>query len=96
MSTLTLKKDVPVANQEPAQPVPDASEDSDLVPIRIDLGDSASHISFNGQPYYHGRIYNVTVALARQLQETCVRTKAHEASLHGNENMGRRPRPQYA
>lgn len=95
MSTLTLKKDVPVAGED-APLVGAESDESNEIPIRIDLGESAGHISYNGIPYHHGRIYYVSIDLARALQETCLRTKSHEATLKNNENVGRRPRPRYA
>jgi hypothetical protein len=82
---------------EASKPKPvfnDAGEELTL--FRIDLAKNSNSISHAGKTYFHGHSYPVTKAVMWDLQEVCNRSHAHEATLHENENMGRRPRPQYA
>lgn len=78
---IDTKKIAPVA--KPGKAEAPAEVEYGWSRIEIDLGPSTDHISINGQPFEHGRVYTVRDDLVPVLMETMYNTKMHEAVVKG-------------
>lgn len=65
----------------------------EMVPIYIDLAEHSSHLSVNGEPFWHGFTYTVPRHVANSLREQMARGWNHQDDIDGKsitQRLGRR------
>lgn len=58
----------------------------DMVDVNVDLAPFTDRIILDGEVFMHGRVYRVSRAQSRTLQEQCFRTWTHQEEISGQRN----------